>query len=273
MSIWTSDRPRVPAPLTLALFLFLAGCGVARFGGGSGGAERGAFSPSTASRSSVIDVAGRDIVIKGPPGFCVDKSLSQIGGDTAFVLLGNCRAVSPRGGGGTPAVRALLTASISNAGEGGGVSESTVDMDRFFRSETGRTALSRESDPGTVTVMESFESDGMYFLRARDTSPGIVPGAADDYWRAYFDLSGQIASVSVIGFTDKPLSPEKGLSTLRQFANLIREENGVEPAPVQTASLSEEEFEDEFEDSAEPRRQRRPTGVFWSVGILRRLLN
>lgn len=272
MSTWTSDRGGVPSPLALGLLLFLAGCGAARFGGGGGTADGGgrSFTPS-ASTSSSIEVAGREIVIKGPEGFCVDKSLSQTGGDTAFVLLGNCRVVSPGRGGGQPRVKALLTASVSGSGAGGGVRDSTASMDRFFRSDTGRTALSRESDPGTVEVLETFENDGMFFLRARDTSPGIVPGAADDYWRAYFDLSGQIVSVSVIGFADKPLSPAKGLSTLREFADLIRSSNGAAPAPVVTAATEEDVDDDtRFARSEDPRRTARP---LFSVGLLRRLLN
>jgi hypothetical protein len=34
------------------------------------------------------------LVITGPRGFCVDESATRAENDTAFVLLGNCAAIS-----------------------------------------------------------------------------------------------------------------------------------------------------------------------------------
>jgi hypothetical protein len=249
----------------LVFVLVLTGCASVRLGGNGGG---GRLSTPATTRT-VIDVAGQDIVIQGPPGFCVDKSVSQTGGDTVFVLLGSCRAVSPSTRAPEPAVKALLTASVSGTGQGALVRDSTVSMDKFFRSVTGRTALSRESDPATVKVLETFQNDDLFFLRARDSSAGIVPGAADDYWRAYFDLAGQIVSVSVIGFTETPLAPEKGLDTLRDFADLIRQSNGIGTAPATV--VTRQPAAEETTATRVPKR--RTDGNFWSVGLLRRILN
>jgi len=263
--------------MALAIAVSLSACGASRFRAASTSPSP---SPSTtrptAPHISTIDVAGRSLIIDGPQGFCVDRQNSQTGGDTAFVLLGNCAVVSPHTRAETPEIKALLTASVSNTDQTGGlVARSSVDMDRFFRSETGRTALSRVSDPGTVSVLDTFQQNNTFYVRARDTSPGIVPDAADDYWRAYFDLDGQLVSVSVIGFQADPLTPEKGLSTAQEFAGLIKQRNGgsiSQLIPVATEIVPPQQTATETQ--IQPRVVPKPPSSRLSgVGLLRKLFN
>ncbi len=264
MSTWIFDSRRINSIALLLVAASLAGCTNARLGSSTGG---------TTSKSTTIKVASQQVVIQGPAGFCVDRETSQIGGDTAFVLLGNCRVVAPSARAAEPKVKALLTASIAGAREGvASVSDSVGGMDRFFRSETGRAALSRESAAATVEVLETFENDRAFFLRARDTSPGIVPGAADDYWRSYFDLNGQIVSVSVIGFEQDPISAATGLDTVREFTHLIRESNGVASIPVSVAEAEPQSEPIHTAATTQPRRKANPVRTLWTLGLLRRLL-
>lgn len=204
--------------LAIVLFSLLSACVQdGRFGNVTGG---------FGSLSTRVKLSGETIIVEGPPGFCVDKQASEIGTDAAFLLLGNCAVVLPSLKKAEPKVKALLTATISAPEQGSSsVAEAVQSMDKFFRSENGRTALSRSSDPGTVEVLDTFHKDGIFYLRARDTSAGIVPGAAPDYWRAYFDLRGQLVSVSVIGFVNSPLEPEVALRTLQEFAFILRGKN------------------------------------------------
>jgi len=303
MSIWISDPRRAKILFSLAALTVLAACGAARFGKSA--------NTSFAARSTTISVANKPVVIEGPRGFCVDRQSSETGGDTAFVLLGNCKVISPGFTTPAPRVRALLTASVSsNSGRGQEVAADGVNLDQFFRSETGRTALSRSSDPGTVQILDTFARDGAFFLRARDTSKGIVPGASDDYWRAFFNLRDQVASVSVIGFRSDPLPPEKGLATTKEFTRLLRLRNGA-PAPVaapvqpvvptqvaaadppppavsqeplvdtttQTPAETVPPTETRTETQAQTQAPAHPIvkikrrNPFWSIGLLRKLVN
>lgn len=265
MSIWTFRAKRFPRPV---FWLLLAG-----------GLSACASTPRSAgvgrgpSPSSKIEVAGRTVNIKGPPGFCIDRQTSQIGDTLAFVLLGSCKVVSKRAFAASPKVKALLTASVSGGEEGGSIASSLTSMDSFFRSESGRTALSRSADPETVRVLETFQQDEMFFLRASDNSAGVVPGAADDYWRAYFDLNEQIVSVSVIGFKKDPITPDTGLTTLREFSNLIKSQNGGTPAPITVAAI--EPVEDPTEPAPRKKKKKiRDTGrTLWTIGLLRKLIN
>lgn len=261
MSIWTSDSTRIRSALLILSIVGLSACGGGRFP---------TSTPTKTSSKSTISVSGQDVIIAGPPGFCMDETVSQMGVDTAFVVLGNCAIVKPGGRGQQPKIKALLTASVSGSSQYGAPLTTTADsLDQFFRSETGRTALSRVSDPTSVTILDSFENGGAYYLRASDTSPGVVPDASHDYWRAYFDLKGQLVSVSVIGFTSSPLAPATGLDTVREFTRTMRLANGdtteipppEDPGPTTTTQP---------DYTTEPANDR-PKPKLRGVGLLRRL--
>ena len=165
-----------------------------------------AGAPEVSRTATTLTVADRPMVIAGPPGFCVDPRATQIGVDNAFVLLGNCAAITGRPGARQPDLRALLTATVAESDTPDAVARAPGRLDAFFRSAAGRRALSRDGRAASVRVLESFAQGGVYFLHASDRSNGIVPGMAADYWRAYFDLDGRIVSVSALGFRDAPLS-------------------------------------------------------------------
>jgi hypothetical protein len=269
MSTWIFDRIPVKPILLILCVAGLAACGGGRLGGGTSQAR--GQDQASGSVSKTLTVAGRQIVIQGPPGYCIDETATEAGYDTAFVMLGDCAVVAPGARAPRPDKRALLTASVSGATEGGaGVADSLISMDRFFRSETGRTALSRSSDPETVEILETFQSDGAFYLRASDTSQADVPGLGDEYWRVFFDVDDQIVSVSVVSFRDAPLGAEEGLETATQFTGAILTANGGDaPAIVEVA-----ETEDVTETTTgtgfnRPRTQ--PTGGLSGVGLLRRL--
>ena len=265
MSIWIFDRAPIKPIIVLLLAASLTACGSSRLGTASPKSTTGNTPKDT------VRVSGRDVIVKGPQGFCIDRESSQLGGDLVFVLLGSCRVVAPSAFAASPNVKALLTASLSGTASDGTIAGSMNSMDQFFRSDDGRTALSRASDPGTVQVLETFQQDDTFFIRAIDNSEGIVPGAADDYWRAYFDLNEQIVSVSVIGFEDDPISPDTGLSTLRQFSHSLKTQNGIDATPPPVVE------ETPAEPTTKPKPSKKKTvrdarNVFWSIGLLRKLI-
>ena len=223
MPTWTSSA-RIAA--LIAGVATLSACG--------GGFRVPEVTRTSPPAMQTVTVSKRQLVIAAPQGFCVDRQASQLESDPAFVLFGNCAAISDRSGALQPQVKALLTASVSQNGSGTPIRDTLPALDGFFRSEDGRAALSRDGDPARVEVLDSFQQDDTYFIHATDTSDPVAPGTANEYWRAYFDVEDQIVSVSVIGFTERPLSPDESLLTLRKFANRIRENNGLDPYMITT---------------------------------------
>jgi hypothetical protein len=241
-----ATRRLVRASVLLAA-LVLSGC--IGGGGGTGGA------PAEAVVTSDM------IVVTGPRGFCVDETATRAEGDTAFVLLGNCAAISASRRADQPEVPVVLTAAISEASDTGSIAESIAELDAYFRSEVGRTVLSRTQDAGTVTVIATIAEPDMFLLHASDTSAGAMEGVSDDYWRAYLDLGERIATLSVFALEDRGVTAEDGLGALRAFAATMRQAN-AEPVPGAVAAAPAPAAE-----TAAPR------GGLFNVGLFRRIFN
>lgn len=244
MSTQISETARLAA--AFAALAFLPAC-IGEFGGdGTGGAPAEAV------------VTSDRVVVTGPSGFCIDETATRAEGDTAFVLLGNCAAISNSRRAAQPEVPVVLTAAISDASDAGSISESLDELDAYFRSEEGRTLLSRTQDPASVTVLETVTETDAFLLHARDTSAGQMQGVKDDYWRAYLDLDRRIATLSVLALEDRGVTREQSLAALLSFARTMRQANAPGEAPGPT--------EPDFAD-AEPRQR----GGLLNVGLFRRI--
>lgn len=205
MSTWTS---RV---LLGAAALLLAAC--------DGGIAVGRAAPES------ITVAGSSVVVGGPRGYCVDPTATR-DGTKAFVLLGSCASIArdplrPR-----PDVPGIMTVVVSSDPETYvDVTRSAAALERFFRSEPGRATLSRVGQAGTVDILDVRTGGGALYVRARDTSPTPVAGMDDEYWRALLNVNGRLVTVSVVGFTERPMSSDNGLAIVQEATGRIRSES------------------------------------------------
>lgn len=214
MSIWTSKAA------TVAAILALAACDGVGVGGGP-------IRPAPAEARVTSDL----VAISGPSGFCVDPTATRDEGDTAFVLLGNCAAISNSRRAGQPSVPAVLTAAVSETGNGGQIAANLDALDGYFRSSDGLSVLSRSGDPDTVTILDSRAEGDAFFLHASDASDGAIDGVQDRYWRAYMDLGPRIVTLSVLALEDQSLTDDQSLRTLRAFSRSVRDAN-VAPPPA-----------------------------------------
>ncbi|MEJ6390054.1 hypothetical protein [Gymnodinialimonas ulvae] len=198
--------------LVLGLTALLAGC--VSLGGGGDAAPRAA------------QVTADAVTITGPEGFCVDPDLTRNDGDTGFVLLGNCAAISGRARAPQPDIQAVLTATVAARSEpGGGLTGALDELDGFFRSDAGQALLSRSGEAESITILETRVAADMFLLHARDSSPAAVVGVAQDYWRAYLDLGPRLATLSVLALADQDVSDEQALLTLVTFADAVAQAN------------------------------------------------
>ncbi len=172
-----------------------------------------------------IRVANKEVLIAGPKGFCIDPTETRDTGDSAFVLLGSCAAIANSRNKPHPKVPAILTATVSRKTANPPITSSMPALTDYFATKAGRAALSRDGNADTVEVLKTLDKNGVFYIHARDSSSDTLAGAADDYWRALFDVNGRIISASVIGLREHPIPPEKGFDVLQGFANRIRAEN------------------------------------------------
>lgn len=170
-----------------------------------------------------LAVADGAVTVSGPSGYCVDRRLSQAGSGEAFVVLGSCAALAD--GGEAPAgPPALLTATVSGAQVPAAPGPDALE--RFLRSEPGRSALARDGRAESVTILRARREQGLLLLQIRDTSPGGIGRSTDSaYWRAVFAVRGRLVTATVLAFDDRPLSSDLGFRLLGQFVARLRAAN------------------------------------------------
>ncbi len=176
-----------------------------------------------------IRVANKEVLIAGPKGFCIDPTETRDEGDSAFVLLGSCAAIANSRSKPHPKVPAILTATVSRKSTNPPITDSMPALTDFFTTKAGRAALSRDGNADTVEVVKTLDRDGVFYIRARDSSSDTLAGAADEYWRALFDVNGRIVSASVFGLRERPIDSKKGFEVLQGFTNRLRAENTSGP--------------------------------------------
>lgn len=250
-----------------------------------------------------VAVGGGSLAVAGPRGFCIDPLATREGGEAAFVLLGNCAAVTGNPRAPQPALPAVLTLTASvPAPAMPPIAEAVEEYDSFFRSETGRGGLARSGRAGDVEVLDSFFRNEVLYLRLRDSGPADPPDLAAETWRGYLNLEGYLVAVSATALADaRPDDPRAAMALVRAFAQRLRQVNGVAvdravleevglvlppPEPGGTDALRLDRtapaaYETGWETGTEdvfssPRTGRMGAqgvlNTIWAVGLLRRLL-
>lgn len=181
-------------------------------------------------------VAGKSVVIAGPPGYCVDTTATRDDATGAFVLLGSCASIANSAVARSPNIPGVLTASVSGT-SGSAIANSLDLLESFFTSQSGRAALARDGRAGSVRILQTRRQSGAFYIHVRDTSKNAMAGTSRDYWRGLFDVNGRIVTVSVVGFEGKPMSNAAGLATLDAFAARIRSENAAGLPSTLSATL------------------------------------
>lgn len=203
------------------VLLFLAACGV----------QNPAAEPSA---PAVARVAGGQIQVAGPKGYCIDRSATRDTAQGAFVVLARCDALG--GGGARPALPALLTVSVTRRAAADGGLPPLALMSAFAGSKDGRALFSRNGDPKTIKIIETRVRGDVFLMQARDL--GVKNTAfSPEHWRAIFNVKGFLVSARVNAFAKRPISRDTGFRTLNALAARIKADNavsGVETNPPVT---------------------------------------
>jgi hypothetical protein len=211
MSTWISKIRRgagAKAP-ALALVAVLAGC---------------VGAPNAPAPRSVT-VADGGLRLAAPRGFCVDQRSLRDAGAAAFVLFGNCAALSGNAEDARPDYPVVLSATVSTQTGAEGIERRFDQMRVFFRSPAGRAALSRAGKAETVEVLDIRTADDLLLIRLSDSAPMGDAPVSETYWRAFSGVGGRILSLSVLPLKNRPVSDAAQRSLLQQFAAHIRANN------------------------------------------------
>ncbi|MCB2135671.1 MAG: hypothetical protein KDE08_06955 [Rhodobacteraceae bacterium] len=171
-------------------------------------------------------VAGGEVTVAGPPGYCVDRAASRETTGGAFVLFGSCASLTGSAGAGPAGGPAILTASVL-PGETDATALTTqfTATARFFRSPPGRAALSRSGRADDVVVADILSVGDVLYIRLKDTALAAGKPVEPDYWRAVLVVRGHMVSLSVLGPRGKPLTDGAKRRVLDAFVARMRATN------------------------------------------------
>lgn len=195
----------------------------------------------TEQSETEIVVTRDNVTLAAPHGFCIDPQSSTRGPSSAFVVFGNCAAITGSNEAPQPDMNAIVTSTVRPADPSlPKIRNSSAQLDRYFDSDVGHIVLSRSNDPASINVKESgTNTDGAFFVYVTDTSDGAPEGTEATYWRGYFDAKNSVVTVSVLSLDANPLSRAEGLRILKQFTDSIQSvpSNSTDPATVNAPSV------------------------------------
>lgn len=181
-----------------------------------------------ANRIRSIAILDGAVTAAAPSGYCISPGAGMRGDDSAVILMGRCS-----GDPSSTTLPAVITLSVGVAGSAGVLAGGGDTLASYFQSEAGRAALSREGNPQEVRILAAAGSDTTFVLHVADD-------AAGEYWRAFRGLRGRLATVSVTGSLETPLTSEQSRSLLDATLAALDTANrgAAPPAAAQTTATA-----------------------------------
>ncbi|QOL81714.1 hypothetical protein [Pseudooceanicola spongiae] len=214
-----------PAALLMTLAL-LAGCEAPGTSGAiareDNGQALGFLSSVNRNSGSVLgsaEVAGGDVAIHGPAGYCIEGRSLKKRSRYGFALLARCDILS---GGqiGTPVALALMTVTVTPFEGPGDLADARTLSAEFPRSDV----LSAED----VTAVRL-----LHLAKGGDT---FAPGADPRQWRGAFLLNGYLVSVAAYGPEGSTVADKGGRALILDMAKTMRAKSPKLPAPAEVAA-------------------------------------
>lgn len=170
---------------------------------------------------SLLDGA---VSVRGPDGYCVDQQSSRP--SSGFAVLAGCALVSDAAM--MPSLEGLITVQIGSANSAS-VSGSEAELAGILRASQGAQLLSAAGDGASVEVARVDRAEGVVVVRFSDATPAPMPGLEPLEWRAFLDIRGRLATISLRGFDRAPIPAEQGLRLLSQAIGALRAANAPVP--------------------------------------------
>ncbi|QDY69920.1 hypothetical protein [Qingshengfaniella alkalisoli] len=170
-----------------------------------------------------INVSDNAVVIVGPDGYCIDDRSTRDDPEGTLILLGSCAALT---GAETavPELPALLTALVSPRSD---IIQrpTTVQLEEFFRSDEGLSALSYGGDPTKVDLLSVTTRGDALVLSIADSSEERPAELTDTFWRAVLPVRDRLVVLTVNPIQGSSMSDGDAFDTLRDFIGKTRAAN------------------------------------------------
>lgn len=156
-------------------------------------------------------IAGGDILVKGPTGYCVDGESLTNRASGGFALLASCHVMT--GGKSGPNVAPVVM---------------TVSASKFEGGETVPDRANLASAFAPAPVLSGTEVRGLSMVHLATGGEKAVPDADPRHWRGAMALNGYLVSLAVYGPRGSFVSNAGGSALLVELAQSLRQ---ARPAP------------------------------------------
>lgn len=175
---------------------------------------------------ATLTVAGRNVTIAAPRGFCIDEAATNVSASGGFVMASDCALLGPEGvtaEGDAQPLGVVLTASVSAAQLPAG--GTLPELERFVATAEGRAALGRSGRPERVRVLATRTRGDVLYVLVEDRGPQPIAGIEPRFWRAFLDIDGRMTVLTVLGFDGAGVDPTRGLALIQRFADTVQAAN------------------------------------------------
>ncbi|MEM9148537.1 MAG: hypothetical protein AAGC57_20440 [Pseudomonadota bacterium] len=185
---------------------------------------------------AVVVARGRRVVLRAVEGLCLTQGAMDVSQEAAFAVVADCigedgAAIDAAAGTLPPSFGGLLAISISGepmfAGETGRATALRRLRD-FLGTAPGLALLGRNGSGASVELVDARQIGDALYVHVHDSQEDALALFAPGFWRAFVELNGRLAMVTVSGFRDLDVEPEAMLSLLAgQLAELRRVNGGA----------------------------------------------
>ena len=168
------------------------------------------------TRLANVGLAGGDIVLSAPDGYCIDRQTLRRLGPNGFAVIARCDTMGVPGGfGGFD----LAIITVTTARQQPGSSAPTP-------SDVARSA-------GSAKVLDTRSRDGLALVRF-GTGGHAVEGVSDIHWRGAFALNGHLVGIGLYAPDGSDALGSGGMSLLRDLARRTRDASAAKSIATAT---------------------------------------
>lgn len=181
----------------LASFLVLSLSGCLQLGGGT----------SSGPVLRQAELAGGNVVLRPPAGYCVDAGSVVNRPQGGFALIGSCASLSGDSTG-VFVEPAIITISASPVGEGGVSTDS-----RDFQQALGRGR-----------ILRAINREGLALLQVEGGAT-VPPNADPTHWRALMTVGNSVLGLALYAAPDSTMLSDRGMRLMLELVDAIRRDS------------------------------------------------
>lgn len=162
-----------------------------------------------------VDAAGQLVRASAPSGMCIPVDSIQTSPASVFMMMRDCNAGDDKKVGG------VISISISN----GPLPGDLHAVEAFMATNPGLVGLGYGGDLDDVTLLNLNRDDSAVYAVVEDRSEFGPAFAGDVICRAFVELNGRMAVISMLSLRDDPRDPNELRTMLEAIVSELSAEN------------------------------------------------